>query len=99
MPEGTTTTFGSWACTANGSDDYTSHRIAPEEPEAPGNNQDQLVDCAGILDEMATTWASPALDLESAGDDPAATRLRGTVEPDVVPNFEDFFNLLASLAN
>ena len=84
------TTFSSWACTAKGSDDYTSHRIAPEEPEAVNNKQDQLDDCFSKLGGSSTTRASYALSPESVGNDPAPTRLGEYVEPDVVPNSEGF---------
>ena len=39
VPEGTTYVFGSWACTVDGLDGFTSHLITPKNPEAKLDNQ------------------------------------------------------------
>ena len=89
-PEGTTFIFGSWVCTANASGGYTSHLIAPKEPETPDNKQEQLADRPSKHGEISITRASSALDSESAGSSQAPTCLGESVDLDVVPNFEDF---------
>ena len=33
VPEGTTLVFGSWACTADGSDGFSSHLVTPNSPK------------------------------------------------------------------
>ena len=33
VPEGTTLVFGSWACTADGSGDFSSHLVTPNSPK------------------------------------------------------------------
>jgi len=73
MPERTTFVFGSWACTGNGSSGYPSRLITPKEPEIADKKEDQLADCSGKLDEMATTQASPALDSDCVGNNLAPT--------------------------
>ena len=85
VPKGTRTTFGSWACTANGSNNYTSRLIAPNEPETVYNKQDQLPNRSNKLGRSSTTRASSALNSESVGNDPAPIHLGESVEPDDCP--------------
>ena len=44
VPEGTILVFGSWACTADGSDNFSSHLITLKAPESKISNQSAETD-------------------------------------------------------
>ena len=88
MPQGTTIVFGSWAYTANGSGGYTSHLITPEELETPDDKQ--LADSSVELSEKPPTQVPSALNSERVRNVPAPTHHGGSVEPDIVPDSENF---------
>jgi hypothetical protein len=48
MPGGTTLVFGSWACTADGSDGFSSHLVTPDSSKPKAISQ--LVDIQGSTD-------------------------------------------------
>jgi hypothetical protein len=88
VPEGTTFIFGSWACTADGSDGFTGCLIAPKELKT--YTDDQLPDLSAELDKKPSTQASPASNAKSAGYVPTPTRIGESAEPDVSPDSENF---------
>ena len=88
VPEGTTITFGSWVCTANGSGGFTSRLITPDEPKILA--QRQLAETHNELGEKPSARILLAHTLERAGYDSAPIREGESIEPDVTPNSENF---------
>ena len=83
MSKGTTLVFVSWACTADGSGGFTSHLVAPKEPEAK------------IDDQFAETpkpnkKLSPILDSETAENASTPTRPCDSAESDANSNTKNF---------
>ena len=79
VPEGTTLVFGSWACTADGSGDFSSYLVTPNSPKPKTTSQVADI-CESVdLDEKRVP---PELDSDNPENVSTPTRTLGSVEFD-----------------
>ena len=84
-PEGTTLVFGSWACTADGTGDLSSHHVMPNSPKSKTRSQLTDIRESADLDEKRVL---PKLDSDNPRNMTTQNQTLGLVEFDTNPDSE-----------